>query len=61
MFGRKALLVGVPERSQVAAAGSALAAEYGRSNNRTARTEVRSATPIDYDLGAHSWSEVRNE
>jgi hypothetical protein len=56
MFGRNALLVGVPERSQAAAAGSALAAEYGRSNKRAARTEVRSATPIDYGLGAHPWS-----
>ena len=54
MFGRKALLVGVPERSQVAAAGAAFAPQYGASAKRTANSEVRRTTPIDYGLGAQS-------
>jgi hypothetical protein len=52
IFGRNALLVGVPERSQAAAAGAALAPEYGASAKITANTEVRRSTPIDYDPGA---------
>ena len=61
MFGRKALLVGVPDISQGAAAGAALAGQYGASAKRTANSEVRRSTPIDYDLGVQSWSEVQNE
>jgi hypothetical protein len=61
MFGRKALLVAVPERSQAAADGSAFTTEYGMRVSTTANSEVRKATPIDYDLGAHSLNEVRTE
>jgi len=58
MFGRNALLVAVPERSQAAAAGSAFTSEYGMTVSTTANSAVRRATPIDYDLGAHSLNEV---
>jgi hypothetical protein len=50
MFGRKALLVGVLERSQVAAAGAALAPQEGASDKTIANSEARRNTPIDYDL-----------
>jgi len=52
IFGRNALLVAVPDRSHVAAAGSALAGQYGASDKMTAKSEVRRSTPIDYDPGA---------
>ena len=45
MFGRYALLDGVPDRSQVAAAGAALATPYGMSARRIASTEARTNTP----------------
>jgi len=45
MFGRYAVLDGVPERSHVAAAGAALTAPYGMSESRIARTEARTSTP----------------
>ena len=61
IFGRKALLVGVPERSHGAVAGAAVATEYGANVKITANSEVRRSTPIDYDLGAQPWSEVQNE
>jgi len=52
IFGRNALLVAVPDRSHVAAAGSALPGEYRASVKTTANREVRRSTPIDYDPGA---------
>ena len=61
MFGRNALLVGVPVISHGAAAGSALATEYGTTVSRTASSEVRRTTSVDYDLGVQSWSEVGTE
>jgi hypothetical protein len=61
MFGRKALLVAVPERSQAAAAGSAFTTEYGMSVSRTANSEVRRVTSVDYDPNVQSRSRVRIE
>src|SRR5207248_7675660 len=61
MFGKNALLVGVPERSQVAAAGAALALRYGARVTTRANSKARTSTPIDYDLGAEPWSKMMFE
>src|SRR2546428_10092444 len=45
MCGRYAVLGGVRERSQAAAAGAALATPYGISESRIARTDARTSTP----------------
>src|SRR6267143_4873691 len=45
MFGRYAVLVGVPDRSHDAAAGPAVATPYGTSVSRTASSAVRASTP----------------
>ena len=48
MFGRYALLVGVPDRSHVAAEGAAFALQYGVSVSKTASSEARTTTPVNY-------------
>ena len=49
MFGRYALLVGVPDRSHAAGAGPAFAPEYEMSESSTASSETRTITPVDYE------------